>query len=76
MIFLGQADVIELLEKKRRPMSAREISEALNMAFVVVSCNIRKLVQNEEIKVLELTREQAAQKFNVHYKRRMRLYYC
>jgi hypothetical protein len=73
--------VIELLEKVQIPMSTREISEALNIAFALVSCNIKKLVKANEVKIIELTREEAAARYHEEegkskHKRPMRLFYC
>lgn len=74
---MSQEEVIDLLEKVKKPMSAREISEALDIAFALVSCNIKKLVKANEIKIIELTREEAAERYHsTNFKRRMRLFYC
>jgi DNA-binding MarR family transcriptional regulator len=74
---MSQEEVVDLLEKVKIPMSAREISEALDIAFALVSCNIKKLIKANEIKILELTREEAAERYHsTNFKRRMRLYYC
>lgn len=69
--------MIELLEKVKRPLSTREISDELGIAFALVSCNIKKLIKANEIKIIELTREEAAERYHsTNFKRRMRLYYC
>jgi hypothetical protein len=74
---MSQEEVVELLEKVKKPLSAREISEALDIAFALVSCNIKKLVKANEIKIIELTREEAAERYHsTNFKRRMRLFYC
>jgi DNA-binding MarR family transcriptional regulator len=74
---MGQAEVLELLEKVKLPLSTREISEALDIAFALVSCNIKKLIKANEIKIIELTREEAAERYHsTNFKRKMRLYYC
>jgi hypothetical protein len=74
---MSQQEVIELLEKVKIPMSTREISEALDIAFALVSCNIKKLIKANEVKILELTREEAAERYHsTNFKRKMRLYYC
>lgn len=70
---MGQEEVINVLEKFKKPMSASEIAKELNQAFTSVSHIIQRIIKVHEIKIVELNREQAMKRYKC--KRRMRLYY-
>ena len=74
---MAQGEVLMILEKVKKPLSAREISQKLNQDFNLVCHNICRLIKSKSIKVMELNREQAMEyyKFEKNVKRRMRLYY-
>ena len=68
-----QQEVIEVLEKAKKPMSRTQIAKELEKDLVIVSHAISKLIKFREIKCIEIDRNQAMEMF--HCKRRMRLYY-
>jgi DNA invertase Pin-like site-specific DNA recombinase len=68
-----QAEIIELLEKEKRPMSRSEIARTLNESEIKVSLRIRKMIKWKDIKFVEVDRLQAMEKY--HCNRRLRLYY-
>ena len=73
---MSQEDVVNLLEKFKIPMSTKEISQELDISFAIVSCNIKKLVKSNEVKIIELSRDEAAERYkSTNIKRKMRLYY-
>jgi Mn-dependent DtxR family transcriptional regulator len=71
---MSQLEVIELLEKIKKPLSRGEIVKLLNITDTLVSHAINKLVKYNEIKTIEINANQAMKRY--HCKRRMRLYYC
>lgn len=70
---MSQGDILEVLEKSKRPMSASDIALALNERDKHVFISIRRLIKSNSIKILEIDREQALKLYKC--KRRMRLYY-
>jgi predicted transcriptional regulator len=73
---MGQGEIIELLEKLRRPLSRTEIAQLLEQDVTNISHHLKKLITHHEIKIVELNREQAAGFFGINApSRRMRLYY-
>ena len=70
---MGQADIIEVLEKNEKAMTRREIAEALGEDLVHASHSIARLIKSKDIKIIEIDREQAMKLYKC--KRRMRLYY-
>jgi hypothetical protein len=70
---MAQDEVIELLEKVKIPLSRAEIADKLAMDKIRVSHALQRLFKAREIKVIEIDRHQALEKYKS--KRRMRLYY-
>ena len=70
---MSQSDIIEILEREKKPLSRGEIAKALNGDAVHVSHSIARLVKGKCIKIIEIDRHEAFKKYNC--KRRMRLYY-
>lgn len=70
---MSQVEIIEVLEKFKKPMSRTEIAKVLEEDVVRVSHSIARLIKGKEIKIIEINREQALATY--HCKRRMRLYY-
>lgn len=70
---MSQQEVISVLEKFKKPMSRTEIANVLNQDIIMVSHALRRLVKGGEVKIIELDRHQAMERF--HCKHRMRLYY-
>ena len=70
---MGQIDIIEVLEKSKKPISRSEIAKILNQDVVRVSHAIARLVKYNDIKVIEIDRNQAMKIY--HCKRRMHIYY-
>lgn len=71
---MGQAEIIEVLEKAKLPMCGREIAEALGVSFRDnLNKHLRKLLEHKEIKCIEINRHKALKHFGS--KRKLRLYY-
>ena len=70
---MSQSDVIEVLKKEKRPISAEEIIQKLDISGKRVYVLINTLLKYEEIKCIEIPRDLAMKMYNS--KRRMRLYY-
>jgi len=70
---MGQADVIEVLKKNKKPLSAREISEIIECNVYAVNPILNKLLKFKEIRFIEVGRKEANLKYNS--KRRLRIYY-
>ena len=70
---MPQEDVLKVLEKVKRPLSRTEIAQMLQEDICLVSHLIARLIKGRDIKIIEIDRNQAMEKF--HCKRRMRLYY-
>ena len=70
---MAQQEVIELLEKNKEPLSRTEIANKLGMDKLRVSHSLQRLEKAREVKVIEINRQQAMERYNC--KRRMRLYY-
>jgi len=70
---MPQSDVIEVLEKNKKPMSRTDIAKELNEDINLISHIIARLVKAHDIKCIEINRIQAMKLY--HCKRRMRLYY-
>jgi len=72
---MGQKEIIDVLKKAKRPMSAREISEELKEPFHKICVNLNRLVKFKEVEVIEIDRWKARLLYNnSNIKRRMRLY--
>ena len=73
---MGQAEVIEYLEKTEGPQSRKQIADAVGCDAVKASHIIRKLLDNKEIKCIEANRKQAGKMLGLDRAfRRMRFYY-
>lgn len=70
---MGQQDVLNVLEKAKRPMSRGEIAKELGDLPIHTSYSIARLIESKSIKVIEIDRFEAKKRFNCC--RRMRLYY-
>jgi len=73
---MGQYEVLKFVESVSKPVSARQISEALDCRYELVSKNLRKLLELQEIKSVEMDRYQARLYLqNSKILRRMLLYF-
>ena len=73
---MGQGDILELLEKMKKPLCRREIAELLEQAVEQVSHHLKTLCIHNEVKIIEIDRIQAKAFFKDKAPpRRMRLYY-
>jgi hypothetical protein len=70
---MGQEEVIKFLEHTDKPMSAREVSEAMHESFDKVIKAMAKLLKYNEVGFVELDRLIANEHFGC--KRKMKLYY-
>ena len=70
---MSQGEVLEVLEKFKRPMAGIEIAKVLNSNVEHLAHSIKRLIKYHEIKIIEIHRDEAMKRF--HCKRRMRLYY-
>lgn len=75
---MGQSEIIQVLEKAKKPLSRKEIAialqeDALKIEAIKVSMLLKKMLKYSEIKCIEIDRSQAIKHYNC--KRRMRLYY-
>jgi repressor of nif and glnA expression len=70
---MSQGDIIDVLEKIKRPMSRGEIAKELNDEGSHVSHSIARLIKGRCIKIIEIDRNEALKRYKC--KRRMRLYY-
>jgi repressor of nif and glnA expression len=71
---MSQEEILEVLEKADKPLSRREIAELLeDTGLTKISATICKLLKNQEIKFIEVSRIEAKKKYNS--KRRLRVYY-
>lgn len=71
---MGQAEVIEVIEKSELPLSLNEITQKLNgEPKPKISKTLKRLIKFKEIQVIELNKFLAMKFFN--YNRRMCLYF-
>lgn len=70
---MGQVEIIEVLKKAGKPLTASEIAEILEERIQKILKYIPKLIKSNEIVVVEIDKDKAYEKFNS--KRKMRLYY-
>jgi len=77
---VGQQDVLDVLQKHKKPLSCSEISELLDSETptdrIKINHACKIMLEHKEIKVIEIDRFQAKIRFgkNAPY-RRLRLYY-
>jgi DNA-binding transcriptional ArsR family regulator len=73
---MSASEIIDLLEKEKKPLSRREIAEKIDATPCRVSHHLKKLVIHKEVQVLEISRFDAKIYFkNNAPSRRMRLYF-
>ncbi len=73
---MGQAEIIECLQKHDKPISRRQIAKEINYDPVQVSHLVSKLLKRKEIKCIELDRIQAGKMLKLKRAfRRTRFYY-
>lgn len=70
---MGQAEVIDVLEKSKLPLSSKEIATILNEAEDKINHTLNRLYKYHEIEIIELNKELAMKFYKC--KRRMRLYH-
>lgn len=72
MIKISQQEVLDCLEKEKRPMSVKQIAEIIGRRDKKIYPLINKLLKWNEVFYKEITAEQAIRHFNC--KRRMFIY--
>ena len=73
---IGQEEVLELLEKEKKPLGRSQIAEILQIDACVASKIIKHLLNHNEIKCIEIDRIKAQKIFkDKTICRRLRLYY-
>ena len=73
---IGQAEVVKCLEKHDKPISRKQIAEELGYDVIKVSHTVKKLLDNDDIKCIELDRIQAGEMLKLGRPfRRTRFYY-
>lgn len=76
MIKVSQEDIILLLEKVKKPLSRKEISDILNERPEKVSLKIKDLIKYGEIEFKEISRIEAKKLYGDKAPfRRMRIYF-
>ena len=70
---MSQEEVYNTLKESGEPLSAKEIAGLIKRDMRIVFTAINVLVKYKEIKVVEISRQEAMKRFSC--KRRMRLYY-
>lgn len=71
---MGGQEIIEVLERAKKPLTRTEIAKRINKRLDYTSGKLAKLLKSNEIKCLELPREEA-KKIVPGINRRMRMYY-
>ena len=74
---MGQGDVIEVLKKSDKPLTAREIAIILendSSKTNKISADLNKMIQYGEVGFKEIPKEESMNKY--HCKRRMRAYFA
>lgn len=73
---MGQGEVLKFLEKCVKPMSGKQIAEALDESAIQISYALKRLLKFRDIECIELDRHEAAKYLNdSKLCRRTRLYY-
>jgi len=70
---MSQTEVIDLLERVKKPLSVGEISKMLNENPFKISNHLRKMLKYSEVNFIEIDRIKAMENYNC--KRRMRLWF-
>jgi len=68
-----QSEIIDLLEKVKKPLTTREIAGLLEASINNIKKDIRKLLDYNEIKFCQVDKDIALKFFNS--KRRLRIFY-
>jgi hypothetical protein len=73
---MSQFEVLTILERHKTPLSCREIALEINCNPIRVHRDLNKLLCHQEIKAIEISRDEAKEKFGDNAPpRRMRLYF-
>jgi DNA-binding MarR family transcriptional regulator len=56
---MGQIEIIDFLSEKKEPLSRMQIAEGLNEDLTKISHLIRKLIDNGDVKYIEVSRFEA-----------------
>ena len=72
---MGQIDIILLLEKEKKPLSRKEISDLLKERPQKITNLLKDLIDGKDICFIEIDRNEAQKKYGNNIKRRMRLYF-
>lgn len=73
---MGQAEIVECLEKHKEPIARRQIAKEIGYDPVKVSHLLKKLLNTGDIKCIELDRVQSAKLLGLKNPfRRTRFYY-
>ena len=70
---MGQAEVISILKKYKKPLGCSDIAKELNTNTINVSHSLKRLIKSKEIKIIEIDRFEAMKRYNCG--KRMRLYF-
>jgi len=70
---MGQYEVIKFLKKQDKPLSRGEIAMQMHECATKISGILRKLIENNDIKFLEVNRLEANLKYNCN--RRLKIYF-
>ena len=70
-----QAEILKHIEKKNRPLTARQISIALDISPVCVSRALKQMLRFGEIEKYEMSNEEAANYLDYKINRRTYIYY-
>lgn len=72
---MSQQQILDLLQKKKEPLSRSQIAEQLNQDPIKVSHLLCKLIDTNEISFKEFDRHKASEMNNVTVYRRTRFYF-
>lgn len=72
---MGQREIIQFLESSSKPLSARQIADAIQEDFNAVCHNLRKLLKWNEVKSFEINRIKAQEYLEIRISRRVRVYF-
>ena len=73
---MGQDEILKCLQKHKEPISRKQISDETDYNPIKVSHLIKKLLDNEDIKCIEMDRIQAGKMLGMKSPfRRTRFYY-
>jgi predicted Zn-ribbon and HTH transcriptional regulator len=70
---MGQSEIIEVLQKSGKPLTANEIAKALDETIQKVLKNMKRLIKYKEVICIEIDKDKSYEKFNSKHK--MKLYY-